>query len=489
MGILMEMVGGLTMLLAPVIGLLIFFIIYEEFRPLARSIHLDQRIVVAFIVGSVFAIGSIPLIASGKGWLMLNMSGAVIPAGFAIYLWVRNRLNILLVSAGIGVTAFVTYIITSVVPDIGIGAKFPDFLLPVLVAVLFSISYGLVGRKEKALPMSFTVACLGTLIGADLVRIPHLVYDLELGGNIGGARTLDLVLVCPLLAFFLSFILIYLLNGFSRRKLLQNYNYRPRKTNWDDRWIHRRFTQGYECLEQGKRRKAMFYALDAVRKKLHLVAGLYYSSRSVLQQGGNPSWVLENAQPITDYNLLERNAKERDQTPKKAYNSLLTAQMLLIKLDNVRKLRLATNFQRIAAFLMDQLFLISITALIYTLWMRSLSHPVDPDETIAMLIVFFIFPFSIWASFQLPYFILFELFTERTPGKWIVGIRIMEVGKARTSLEAVIARNVVRYFEMLGGFYIISLIVIGFSKNRQRIGDMVAKTVVVRKKKRDVDIR
>jgi len=482
----MGMFSGLTMLLAPVIGLLIFYIIYEEFRPLALAIHLDQRIVVALILGSVFAIGSIPLIASDQGWMMLNMSGAVIPAGFAIYLWIRNRLNILLVSAGIGATAFVTYNVTKVVSNIGIAAEFPDYLLPVLVAVAFSITYGLLGRREKALPMSFTVACLGTLVGADLVRIPHLVFDLGLKGDIGGARTFDLVLICPLLAFFISFMLLFLLNGFSRRKLLKDYAPRPCKTNIDDRWIHKRFTLGYEFLKQGERKKAIFYALDAVRKKIYLVAGLHYTTRNSLKISEIPSWVLENPEAIRDYHLLEKNSMEpaRNLTPKRAYNSLLTAQLLLDELNFSRKARLASKFQRISAFMIDQLCLIPIAVFIYTVWMSLLSQPVHSDETTTTLLVYFIFPFTIWASLQLPYFVLFEFFTERTPGKWMMGITVKEVGKIRPSLESVIVRNIARYFEMLGGFYIISVIVMGFSKNTQRLGDMVAKTVVITNKNR-----
>ena len=481
----MGMIGGLTMLLAPVIGLLIFYVIYEEFRPLARAIHLDQRIVVAFIMGSVFAMGSIPLIASGKGWIMLNMSGAVIPAGFAIYLWVRNRLNILLVSAVIGFTALVTYKITTVNADIGIIADFPDYLLPVLVAVAFSTAYGLVGRREKALPMSFTTACLGTLIGADLVRIPDLVFELGLGGDIGGARTLDLVLICPLLAFFLSFMLLFLLKGFSRRKLLRNYIYHKSKKNRGDRWIHKRFTRGYDCLRQGKRKNAIFYALDAVRKKIYMVAGFHHTGISTIQFKGIPSWVLENSQVIKDYHLLEKYAWKRDLTQKEAYNSLLNAQLLLNELDRLRNVRLASRFRRMAAFLIDQLCLIPIVALIYTVWMHSLSHPVTSDETTTALMIFFIFPFSMWVSLQLPYFVLFELFTGKTPGKRMMGITVIEIGKPRISHEAVITRNIARYLEMLGGFYIISVITMGFSKNRERIGDMVARTVVVTDKSPD----
>ncbi len=484
MVLLIDLLGGLIVLLTPVVGLLIFFIILEEFRPLAHAIHLNQRIVLAFIIGCVFAVGSIPVIASGRGWIMLNMSGAVMPTCFAIYLWIKNKLNIFVVSIGIGATAFVTYKVTKIVDNIGIGAEFPDYLLPVLTAVIISTAYGLLSKREKALPISFTVACLGTLTGADLVRIPELVFNRGLGGDIGGARTLDLVLICPLLAFFLTFILLFLTKGFCKRKLLRDYPYRLPKANRDDRWIHKRFIQGYDCLKQGQRKQAIFYALDAVKKKIYMVAGFQYSKPNTLRDKDILLRVLDNPRALGDFYILEKFSRELDPTTKKAYKSLLTAQLLLDKLDSSRKVRLATKSRRAGAFLIDQICLLPFAALINIIWISSLYHPVNPDETISTLLVYFIFPFSIWASLQLPYFILFELFTNRTPGKWMVGIEVKEIGKTRMSFEAAIARNISRYFEMLGGFYIFSVIVMGFSKNRQRIGDMIAKTVVVPSKNR-----
>jgi len=100
--------------------------------------------------------------------------------------------------------------------------------------------------------------------------------------------------------------------------------------------------------------------------------------------------------------------------------------------------------------------------------------------TIAIMIIVL---FLIFAG----YFIFFEwLWNGQTPGKRLLRLRVIrEDGRPITLWEA-IARNLLRIFDAVPGFvlpgYSIGLITIFMSNRDQRIGDMVAGTVVVRER-------
>ena len=84
------------------------------------------------------------------------------------------------------------------------------------------------------------------------------------------------------------------------------------------------------------------------------------------------------------------------------------------------------------------------------------------------------------------YFVLFEAFSNgRTPGKRAAKIRVIhQSGRGINFVEA-LARNLVRFVDFLPSFYAIGIVVIFLSRRNQRLGDMVAGTLVVRD--REVD--
>jgi uncharacterized RDD family membrane protein YckC len=96
--------------------------------------------------------------------------------------------------------------------------------------------------------------------------------------------------------------------------------------------------------------------------------------------------------------------------------------------------------------------------------------------------IFFLIVFLL----QWGYFALFEAFSNgRTPGKRVAKIRVIhQSGRGVNFLEA-LARNLVRFVDYLPGFYAVGVVAIFVSKRNQRLGDMVAGTLVVRD--RDVD--
>ena len=84
------------------------------------------------------------------------------------------------------------------------------------------------------------------------------------------------------------------------------------------------------------------------------------------------------------------------------------------------------------------------------------------------------------------YFSLFEAFSNgRTPGKRVARIRVIhQSGRGISFLEA-LARNLVRVIDYMPSFYAVGVVAIFMTRRHQRLGDMVAGTLVVRD--RDVE--
>ena len=79
------------------------------------------------------------------------------------------------------------------------------------------------------------------------------------------------------------------------------------------------------------------------------------------------------------------------------------------------------------------------------------------------------------------YFIIFEwLWEGRTPGKRLVGIRVVRDGGFPVDFTSSVIRNVVRVLEFSLGFYAVSALVTLASPQSKRLGDLAAGTLVVR---------
>ena len=83
------------------------------------------------------------------------------------------------------------------------------------------------------------------------------------------------------------------------------------------------------------------------------------------------------------------------------------------------------------------------------------------------------------------YFILFEFFLAgRTPGKMLIGIRVIQDnGQSITFLSSVL-RNVLRVIDLLPTLYLLGILMIFFHSKHKRIGDLAAGTIIIYEKKR-----
>lgn len=78
------------------------------------------------------------------------------------------------------------------------------------------------------------------------------------------------------------------------------------------------------------------------------------------------------------------------------------------------------------------------------------------------------------------YYVLLEGLTGRTVGKLVTGIRVVDERTGGTpGIGAALLRTVLRLIDSFGG-YLLAWVVVLCSSRRRRLGDMAARTLVVR---------
>jgi uncharacterized RDD family membrane protein YckC len=133
--------------------------------------------------------------------------------------------------------------------------------------------------------------------------------------------------------------------------------------------------------------------------------------------------------------------------------------------------RLAGLAPRVLGHLLD-LLLVIVVFILLTLVVSNIA-------TIDFSIGSGIFAFALFAI-PLSYFILFEgLWNGRTPGKQVAGLQVRMADGLPVTLGAALGRNLLRPADFLPGFYFVGLLAMFTNPKGQRIGDLVANTVVV----------
>ena len=134
--------------------------------------------------------------------------------------------------------------------------------------------------------------------------------------------------------------------------------------------------------------------------------------------------------------------------------------------------QLAGPFRRLPAFLID--FAIRIGVVTGLAFVSNLFGLVGPGLGQAFLLIS-------WFVLSWFYGALFETyFSGQTPGKWITGLRVLTVdGRPINGMQAVL-RNVLRTADMFPPpASLVGLIVASLNRRYQRLGDLVAGTIVI----------
>jgi len=111
-------------------------------------------------------------------------------------------------------------------------------------------------------------------------------------------------------------------------------------------------------------------------------------------------------------------------------------------------------------------------------WLTRLSS--NAVKTLLMLLIF---------GFQWGYFNLFEwMWNGQTPGKRLLNLRVIKVDGSPVSGIDVLLRNLSRPIDTLGPMGLIGLLMIFVSRKAQRLGDLMARTLVIHETKIDWSI-
>ena len=171
--------------------------------------HIPAKALIAIAIAQIvvsifFREGNLPIYKiKPKVYLGINFIGAIIPVTIALYQFRHAPpLAIALVSA---VVAMVCYFSAKAIPLVAIATTSKRLWLIVLLTVL---SAGLaVDPSPDRLDVSvaFAGGVLGTLIGFDLLHLKDFkVKALSFSGNIGGAKSRDVIFQVGILSMFVA---------------------------------------------------------------------------------------------------------------------------------------------------------------------------------------------------------------------------------------------------------------------------------------------
>ena len=145
---------------------------------------------------------------------------------------------------------------------------------------------------------------------------------------------------------------------------------------------------------------------------------------------------------------------------------------------------LALNLQRLVAWAIDFLpFTLIAAKSIGVSWSSGFATlagwGISPDPDAGLPDVRILSWWAMSAVCYTVYMLIMELLTRRSIGKVIAGVRLLSEVGHRPSAGQIFVRNAIRLVELMPQFWIFALFVV-LSRNRQRVGDILARTVVVR---------
>jgi uncharacterized RDD family membrane protein YckC len=98
---------------------------------------------------------------------------------------------------------------------------------------------------------------------------------------------------------------------------------------------------------------------------------------------------------------------------------------------------------------------------------------------------------AMWALSVVSYFaisigygIVFEwMWHGETPGKRVLGLRVLDANGLKLQVSQIAVRNLMRFLDVLPGLYLVGGAFMILTGRKQRLGDLVANTVVIRRKR------
>jgi uncharacterized membrane protein len=138
-----------------------------------------------------------PMPFTGKTIIAVNLGGALIPAGFSLYLTASNRLPVATLLIAVTIVAGVCYLASRPVPGVGIG-------MPMFVAPMTAALTAMLLEPSASAPLAYVCGTLGVLIGADLLHMQDIRKVGVAVASIGGAGTFDGIFLTGIIAVLLA---------------------------------------------------------------------------------------------------------------------------------------------------------------------------------------------------------------------------------------------------------------------------------------------
>jgi uncharacterized RDD family membrane protein YckC len=119
----------------------------------------------------------------------------------------------------------------------------------------------------------------------------------------------------------------------------------------------------------------------------------------------------------------------------------------------------------------------------FSSWMERMAgvNLQDPEELALTFLPIVIVVTVLFYFGEVIYFVICEtLMRGRSPGKLMVGLRVVQRGGRPLDLRASLLRNLLRIVDVLPAQYLVGLVAMVASNDYQRLGDRVADTLVIR---------
>ncbi len=485
-----NVLEGVVFISMPVLLFVVVYIGHMDYTGFLEKCGFGRREVGLLLIGGLVGIilgplglYAVPLFIYENSLLAIDLGGAIIPIVLSIYLINKMKLNLLelvLFAIVIIIVSIVTFYTTEFRPSLGVVSEFPFYLFPsfLAMALAFVIYIKYYHKVTSAIPFAYATSTLGVVIGADIVRIPQVLIGIEqarvemdlpiAAGSIGGAGGLDLVFLSGLLAMAP---LLFL----APRALRRSKPHVSPSIAFDDN-LKATIRKAELSLERGDFDGAFYSAVFAVNMKINDLGFKFKINQS-------PYVILDMLQvhPYirNDYWLLINSARSGYKDRQMAQRGIITAKYLIKEFERTEKKLYATGFQRSIAFGMDVLIIFGIILAFFIL--GAILGIYDLSDILAPQNMIWLVAFILWLWIaQAIYFTFFEGWLGQTPGKKLMRIKVVNDELEKCDFMGAFTRNVIRLLDTLLLFYAISFIIMAIYPKYQRIGDKVAKTVVLR---------
>jgi len=433
--VLLNLLEAIFLILLPLVLLSGLVIAYGRRRGMFFNIGFSHREIGLIAIGPFAAMMfDMPVFIYKNYFLAFNLGGAVVPIVLSLHLLRKKNIPVLKTAAGTAVVAAAAFMITTVT-DTGVVSYFPFYLIPSILSVLIAFLL-FSSHSEKTPGYGYAISTLGVLIGGDFFHLPE-IFSKPFMGSVGGAGLYDMVYIAGLLTICL--ILPFMGKNVKNLRLPAD---RPSSLL--------RMASASDDYE-----RAVMYAVRAVEMKIS------EAGRKFGMKGESLLLALLGSDAYNDYLLMKRKNVFSE---KEAEKAIVTAGLLIDALEKKEMQFYASAIRRAAAFLLDFVLLAPLSVLFAVF------------SGINFIFMFFVFLFSI----QFLYFTVLEYFYGLTMGKAFMHIIVKSENMKKLDFISSFTRNIIRFFDMLLGFYLISFLLIVLSQKKQRLGDIVAGSIVVK---------